>query len=155
VYVRVQNRGPARASSIQVRAFWAGRRDSGYPPLQNDFWSAFPNADPADTSTWKPVGPARTIASLDPREPGIVSWDWAVPSSAPGDVRLLAAVTCAQDPISGVSGTDSAATALASRFVCVRDFDVSIAEGTVELILVVVGVAVVAGGVATAAALTR
>jgi hypothetical protein len=72
-----------------------------------------------------------------------------VPSDADSSLRLLAAVTSVEDPISGASGTSSAAAALASRFVAVRDVDVSIAEQAIEVVLILVGV-VVLGAVGAA-----
>jgi ligand-binding sensor domain-containing protein len=145
VYVRIGNRGPGVATGVKTRVFWAGKGLTDYPPLPGDFWTAFPDSDPADTTMWKPIGPAQTISPLGPREPMLASWDWPVPSDAPSALRLLAAVTSTEDPIAGVSGTDSAAAALASRFVAVRDVDVSIALQEIELILLMVGVIVLAG----------
>ncbi len=77
----------------------------------------------------------------------------AVPRDAGSDIRILAAVTCPDDPITGAAGTDSQAAVLASRFVAMRDVDVSTAEQTIELILFAVGAAVLLGaGAAVAAA---
>jgi hypothetical protein len=150
VYARIGNRGPGVATGVKVRVFWAAKDGADYPPLPGDFWTAFPDADPADVTAWKPIGPSQTIPFLGPREPTLARWDWAVPSDAAASMRLLAAVTCAEDPISGASGTSSAAAALASRFVAVRDVDVSIAEQAIEVVLILVGV-VVLGAVGVAA----
>jgi hypothetical protein len=98
VFAQVHNRGNAPATTVQVRAFWANA-GGGLPNLPGDFWTAFPNADPTDTSVWHPVGPARTIASLEPEKPQIVFWSWDVPSNAPDHTCMLCAVKSTEDAV--------------------------------------------------------
>lgn len=102
VYVQVHNRGVNAADSVAVRAFWANAA-GGLPDLPPDFWTAFPGADPADTSVWHPMGPAQTIATIRPGEPEIVEWDWAVPGDAPDHTCMFAAISCVDDPVAETS----------------------------------------------------
>jgi hypothetical protein len=96
-YLQVHNRGWRNATNVRVRAFFADA-SAGLPALPGDFWTAFPGSDPSGTA-WRPIGPARTIALLEPNRPVIVSWDWTVPASAATHSCLLAVSTCAEDPI--------------------------------------------------------
>jgi hypothetical protein len=98
-HVQIHNRGNNAATNVQVRAFWANA-GGGLPNLPVDFWTAFPNTDPADTSVWHPVGPARAVAAIHPGQPQIASWSWLVPTSAPDHTCMLAAVRCDQDGVS-------------------------------------------------------
>lgn len=99
VFVQVHNRGNNPATNVQVRAFWANA-GGGLPNLPADFWTAFPNTDPADTSVWHPVGPTRTIDNLYPGQPQICSWSWLVPTDAPNHTCMLSAVMCNEDDVS-------------------------------------------------------
>jgi hypothetical protein len=85
-----------------VRAFWANA-GGGLPSFPADFWTAFPNADPADTSVWHPVGPARVIATLFPEQPQIASWSWLVPSDAPDHTCMLCVVKSNEDNVTTTS----------------------------------------------------
>lgn len=98
LYVQVHNRGVNVASTVQVRPFWADTSTS-LPNLPSDFWTAFPANDPGGTSVWHPIGPALSITNLRPGEPQVVEWDWPVPSSAPNQVGVLAAITSTDDLI--------------------------------------------------------
>jgi len=102
VHAQVHNRGNAPATNVQVRAFWANA-GGGLPNFPPDFWTAFPNADPADTSVWHPVGPARVIASLYPEQPQIVTWSWLVPTDAPNHTCMLCVVKSAEDNVTTTS----------------------------------------------------
>lgn len=97
-YLQVHNRGWQNATNVRVRAFFADA-SAGLPALPGDFWTAFPASDPSG-SAWKPIGPARTIATLEPNRPVVVSWDWTVPTGAATHSCLLAVSTCNEDPIS-------------------------------------------------------
>jgi hypothetical protein len=68
VHVQVRNRGPAPATTVRARAFFALKAGGVYPDLPSDFWTKFPAADPSG-SDWKPIGPAVTLAKLRPGEP--------------------------------------------------------------------------------------
>jgi hypothetical protein len=96
-YLQVHNRGWQNATNVQVRAFFADA-SAGLPALPGDFWTAFPGSDPSGT-VWRPIGPARSIALLEPNRPVIVSWDWTVPAGAATHSCVLAVSTCTEDPI--------------------------------------------------------
>ncbi len=98
VHVQVHNRGHAPATNVQVRAFWANA-GGGLPNLPVDFWTAFPNADPADTSIWHPMGTARTLPLIHPSQPQIVSWSWLVPATAPSHTCMLAVARSTEDNV--------------------------------------------------------
>lgn len=121
-YAQVHTRGNQPATNVRVRAFWADA-SAVLPPLPSDFWTAFPNADPMDTTNWHPVGPAKTIASIAPARPGVVGWSWLVPASAPNHTCLLVVVTSDEDPIS-VSGTDVGAAVNGSNHVTLKNLHV-------------------------------
>jgi hypothetical protein len=53
VYVRVRNRGPITAETVDVKLYWA-QSGTALPPLPSDFWSVFP-ADSEDTTRWHPL----------------------------------------------------------------------------------------------------
>lgn len=98
VYAQVHNRGNDPATNVKVRAFWANA-GGGLPDLPADFWTAFPNTDPADTSVWHPVGPARTISEIHPGQPEIAFWSWLVPGTAPDHTCMLCAVESDEDEV--------------------------------------------------------
>jgi photosystem II stability/assembly factor-like uncharacterized protein len=98
VYAQVHNRGINPATNVRVRPFWANA-GGGLPNLPPDFWTAFPNTDPSDTSVWHPVGPARTIGTLYPGQPQIASWSWLVPTDAPDHSCMLAVVKSDEDNV--------------------------------------------------------
>ncbi len=99
-YVQVHNRGPRKATNVQVRAFFADAF-GGAPSLPADFWSGGnPFMGTPSSTDWTPIGPTQTIPELEPAEPGVVEWDWLVPPSAAAQFySLLAVATCAEDPV--------------------------------------------------------
>lgn len=101
-HVQVHNRGNATATNVQVRAFWANA-GGGLPNLPVDFWTAFPNVDPADTSVWHPVGQARTVPVINPGQPRVASWSWLVPTGAPNHTCMLAVARSDQDAVSTIA----------------------------------------------------
>lgn len=113
-YVQVHNRGVLRATNVQVRGFFANA-SLGLPALPSDFWtSGRPfSANPSGTA-WIPIGPSRSIAVLEPGEPGIVEWDWTVPSTAAEHSCLLVVATSTEDPISA-SGVFDVGTLVTTR----------------------------------------
>jgi hypothetical protein len=113
-YVQVHNRGVLRATSVQVRGFFANA-SAGLPALPGDFWtSGRPfSADPSGTA-WLPIGTTRTIAELEPAEPGVVEWDWTVPSTAAEHSCLFVVTTCMEDPLN-VSGVFDVGTLVTTR----------------------------------------
>jgi hypothetical protein len=94
VYGSVRGRGPIGEDTPLVLPSHAA---AAAPPLPADFWTAFPNADPAAASDWEPVGPARAIAALDPREPAIAEWDWPFRRR----VKRLTRRSASRDPPAG------------------------------------------------------
>jgi photosystem II stability/assembly factor-like uncharacterized protein len=97
-YVQMHNRGNNPATNVRVRAFWADASGQlpNFPP---DFWTAFPNADPVDTTVWHPVGPSRTIPLIYPGQPVVASWSWYVPGSAATHTCMLAVVKSDEDNV--------------------------------------------------------
>jgi photosystem II stability/assembly factor-like uncharacterized protein len=122
VYVQVHNRGISNATNVAVRAFWANAH-GGLPDLPADFWTAFPVADPIDTSVWHPVGAAQTIATVRPGEPEIVEWDWPVPGDAPDHTCMFAAITCTDDPVSE-TGLDVDAVVPGNKHITLKNLQV-------------------------------
>lgn len=104
-YVQVHNRGPRKATNVQVRAFFANAF-VGPRLLPADFWSGGrPFVGTPSSTDWTPVGPTQTIAELEPGEPGVVVWEWSVPPSAATQFySLLAVATCAEDPVDVTGG---------------------------------------------------
>lgn len=98
VHAQVHNRGVQPATDVKVRAFWANA-GGGLPSLPTDFWTAFPDTDPADITVWHPVGPARVIGTIHPGQPQVASWSWLVPGDAPDHTCIFCAVTCDEDPV--------------------------------------------------------
>jgi len=149
VHVQVRNRGPAVATNVRVRAFFALKSGAAYPALPSDFWTTFPATDPSGTD-WVPLGPALTLATLRPGEPALASWSWDLPGTG-SDARILAAVTSAEDGIAAPSlNPDDAGRT--SKYVAVRDISTSIPEWEV-IALIVIGLGL--GGAAIAYAATR
>jgi photosystem II stability/assembly factor-like uncharacterized protein len=100
-YAQVHNRGINRATEVQVRAFFANA-SAGLPALPSDFWSGGkPFVGTPSGTAWTPVGPARTIPALEAAEPGIVSWEWEIPSTAAEHSCLMVLTTCAENPLNG------------------------------------------------------
>jgi len=100
-YAQVHNRGINRATEIQVRAFFANA-SAGLPALPSDFWSSGkPFVGTPSGTAWTPVGPTRSIPVLEAGEPGVVSWEWGIPSTAAEHSCLLVVTTCAEEPLNG------------------------------------------------------
>ncbi len=53
VYVRVRNRGPVPAATVNVKLLWS-QLGTALPPLPPDFWTAFPN-DSTSSADWHPL----------------------------------------------------------------------------------------------------
>ncbi|MFJ7159980.1 WD40/YVTN/BNR-like repeat-containing protein [Streptomyces sp. NPDC101118] len=98
-YVQVHNRGVRAATNVRVRAFLADA-SANLPPLPTDFWSnGKPFAADPVSASYTPLGPVRTIARLEAAEPGVVEWDFLIPSTAAAHSCILAVVSCDEDPI--------------------------------------------------------
>lgn len=97
VYVEVMNRGPADATNVVVRAFYASK-PSGYPNLPQDFWSKFPDADP-DMSDWKKIRDKVSLGTLPPAQPKGAMWEFETPLDTHDPVGILAVATCQEDPV--------------------------------------------------------
>jgi hypothetical protein len=122
-YAQVHVRGNQPATNVRVRTFWADA-SGALPPLPADFWTAFPNADPSDTSVWHPVGPAQTILSIAPGHPRVTGWSWQVPSTAATHTCLLAVVTSTEDPIPTLTTTDVGVAVNGSNHVTLKNLHV-------------------------------
>jgi photosystem II stability/assembly factor-like uncharacterized protein len=145
LYVQVLNRGPDDADNVFARAFYGMKTAAGYVDLPADFWTAFPNSDPADTSAWRPIGPKREIVKLRQSEPMVVSWDWDVPSGFGtatdiGDnVGLFVVVSCLSDPVTETR-RDVNLVAGENKHVALREISVGLPSVVlVGLILVALG----------------
>jgi photosystem II stability/assembly factor-like uncharacterized protein len=130
VYVQVHNRGPNTVDSVQVRPFWSNA-GAGLQNVPLDFWTAFPNADPSNTSTWHLVGPTQTIKNLVPAEPQVVEWDWDVPSDAPQHSCMLAVITSADDPVSE-SGLDPNVFVTGNKHITLKNLHVDSAGSSAD-----------------------
>ena len=100
LYVQVHNRGIADAVGVTVKVLYADA-GPGLPNLPSNFWSAFPGD--GDTTVWKPIGTAHTIARLSPKRPEVVEFDWVPPYDTASHTCLLVVVDCASDPIPAAS----------------------------------------------------
>jgi hypothetical protein len=145
VYVEALNRGPDDANQVTVRVFFAAKSGDSFPNLPADFWTAFPDADPADTSVWKPLGPKQVIAKLRPAEPQVLRWDWDVPSSLEGTVGLLAVITGNEDPLAETR-FDVGLIARENNHIALREVGVGISSVAIVIsILSIIGLAVLVG----------
>lgn len=146
VWMQVHNRGPAPATNVQVRAYWAQKSSGTLPDLPSGFWTGFPGSDPP-ASAWQSLGPTVTIATLQPGEPALASWTWTLPGSGKGaDAGLLIAVTSAEDTILAPPSLTAPEAARQSKYVAYRDVLTGIPVWElVTLIVVGVGLGVAAG----------
>jgi hypothetical protein len=105
-YVQVHNRGIARTTNVQVRAFFAAA-SAGLPALPADFWSAGrPFVGTPSGAAWTAIGATQVIALLEPAKPAIVEWDWAIPATAAEHSCLLVVTSCSDDPVNGTGILD-------------------------------------------------
>jgi hypothetical protein len=67
---------------------------AGLPALPADFWSSGkPFVGTPSGPVWSPIDPTLTIAALEPAKPGVVEWDWYVPSSVATRTCILVLTT--------------------------------------------------------------
>ena len=135
-YVQVHNRGINAATNVQVRAFFAAA-SGGLPALPADFWSSGkPFVGTPSGTAWFPIGPARTIASLNPAKPGVVEWDWNIPLSAAEHSCLLVVTTCAEDPLNGAGILDVGQLVVGRKQAALKNLQVldPVASGTQPMI---------------------
>jgi hypothetical protein len=97
VYVQLVNRGFQAAANVNVKLLWTDA-GAGLPDQPQDFWMTFPG-NSANAAQWQPIGSAQTIASLKPRIPKILEWDFTPPTSAGEHACLLVVVDSASDPV--------------------------------------------------------
>ena len=95
-YLQVHNRGWQTASNVRARIFIADA-SAGLPALPNALTP--PDFTLSSTASWTPLGPAQTIATLEPNRPVILSWDLIVPVSTATHSCLLAVVSSPDDPM--------------------------------------------------------
>jgi hypothetical protein len=122
-YAQVHVRGNRSATNVRIRTFWADA-SGALPPLPADFWTAFPNADPSDTSVWHPVGPTHTIPRVAPSHPQVTGWSWQVPATAPTHTCMLALVTSDEDPIPTLTTTNVGTAVNGSNHVTLKNLHV-------------------------------
>ncbi|MCC8251211.1 WD40/YVTN/BNR-like repeat-containing protein [Saccharothrix luteola] len=125
IHLQVHNRGWTTASDVRVRAFFASAA-SGLPSLPNPLTP--PDFDLSSTVDWQPIGPAKTIAVLEPNRPVIVSWDWQIPAGATTHSCLLAVVSNPDDPIT-TAETNADALVRNEKRVCLKNLHVISAAG--------------------------
>jgi photosystem II stability/assembly factor-like uncharacterized protein len=99
-YIQVQNRGWQSTSNVSVRAFIADA-SAGLPNLPNALIA--PNFDLTSTASWTPVGPAKTIATLKPNRPVIVTWDFNVPVTEATHSCCLVVISSPDDQFTNTS----------------------------------------------------
>jgi hypothetical protein len=145
VYVRAHNRGSTPATAVKVALAWADNANP-LPALPAGFFAAFPVGQPAGGTSWPAVGTPVTIDHIGPGEAGVAAFDWPITSDMPSKARLLAVVSSAEDPFVDPAETSSAAAALKSRFVAVRDVEISVDTSAWIIVLAAIGV-VAAGAV--------
>jgi len=95
-YLQLHNRGWQNATNLRVRAFLADA-SAGLPALPNALTP--PDFNLVSMANWVPIGPAQTVAVLEPNRPHIVSWDYSVPNTAATHSCLLAVISSAEDPM--------------------------------------------------------
>lgn len=98
-YVQVHNRGVKPATNVKVQAFFANA-SAGLPPLPQNFWAELFSGNPSN-QYWTPIGNTKLIPVLEAAEPGVVVWEYDVPSTAAEHSCLLALATCDEDPLDG------------------------------------------------------
>jgi photosystem II stability/assembly factor-like uncharacterized protein len=99
LYLQIHNRGPDAATNVVARAFYAVPASDGWPDLPADFWTAFPDSDPAAASPWKPIGAKSTVAEVRPAEPEVIMLPWAIPKDLPDTIGVLAVISCGDDAV--------------------------------------------------------
>ena len=95
-YLQLHNRGWQNGTNMRVRAFFADA-SAGLPALPNALTP--PDFNLTSTANWTPIGPAQTVAVLEPNRPVIVSWDYTVPNTAATHSCLLAVISASEDPM--------------------------------------------------------
>ena len=99
VFLQVRNGGPNLATGVKARLYWCTKRNTPLDSLPAGFWGTFPDADPP-AGNWSAIGPSKTVPPIQPGVPQVLEFDWAYPSTLPGDYTqtLLAVVSAPQDP---------------------------------------------------------
>jgi photosystem II stability/assembly factor-like uncharacterized protein len=99
VFVQLHNRGINAAVNVAVKVFFS-ESAVALPNLPTNFWNSFPNNVLPNNSAWKQISPHKVVESVDGGSAQIVAFDWTVPSTAPGNISLLAIVTADNDLLS-------------------------------------------------------
>jgi hypothetical protein len=151
VYAEVMNRGPADATNVVVRAFYASKSAGAYPALPADFWTKFPDSDP-DLTTWKKFGDKVALGTIPAAQPKVAMWELEIPSGTSDPVGVLVVASSQEDPVS-TAELQPATLATTDRHVALREASVNMSTAEiVATILVVVGVAALVTGVVAAKA---
>jgi photosystem II stability/assembly factor-like uncharacterized protein len=114
VYLQIHNRGWEEARDVHACVFHA---TGALPLLVRPLTS--PDFDPGPGSPWVRVGPAVRVPRVEPMRPEIVSWTWRMPAAAGPAARLLAVVSCEQDPVV-LTGTDIATLVRSDKHLCLK-----------------------------------
>lgn len=115
IHLQIQNRGWETARDVHARVFYT--TTAGLPHLVGPLTP--PGFDPGPGSPWIAIGPTVRAPSLEPARPAIVSWRWEPPASAGRATRLLAVVSCDEDPFAN-PGTDIAILIRSDKRVCLK-----------------------------------
>jgi hypothetical protein len=70
-----------------------------FPDLPPNFWANFPNNIVPASSSWQPIAAHKAIASIAPGRSEIAGFEWLVPSSAAGQLALLAIISAQNDTL--------------------------------------------------------
>ncbi len=149
VHVRVHNFGSAPATQVKVALAWSDNS----APLSNlpaGFFTPFPAGLPAGGASWPTLGPLATIDRIGPGEAGVATFDWPITANTPFRVRLLTIVSSAEDPFVDPATVSSATAAMQSRFVAVRDVEMSLGTRTWLIVLAALGVVAIGAAVLVA-----
>lgn len=98
VYVQVHNRGVRTARNVAVRVFFANAAVAP-PDLPDRFWDRVFVDDGDFGPSWRAVGPARIVRTVDPGRSRVLGFDWMVPADSARQVTLCAVVSAANDPL--------------------------------------------------------
>lgn len=116
-YVQVQNRGWHSTQNVSVRTFLADA-SAGLPNMPNALTA--PNFDLVNTTTWTPVGPAKTISDLKPNRPVILTWDFIVPVTEAIHSCCLVVISCPDDLFTNTS-TNISQLVKNDKHVCLKN----------------------------------
>ena len=152
IHLQVLNRGPASASNVKARIYWATQLPDGtFPDLPAAFWASFPDGALPAGSAWKPADVAKTAISVRAGDPHVFTFDFTAPESEQ-DVGLFAVISCDEDPIAE-NRTAVQLVATSNKRTALRRVNLNASTGSIVLgVLIAVGAAVAVGAAIAASA---